>query len=113
MKRYRVKLSSEDPGTVTLVSRRRLQQNGRILLLSDEAHADGVGAVRGGTGAPAVRGRGQKRLEGRGEAHHSAPDAQKNELKPWCIPPQGSAEFVCAMEDVLEVYQRQYSASNR
>ena len=38
---------------------------------------------------------------------------KKNELKPWlkecwCIPPQGSAEFVCAMEDVLEVYQRQY-----
>ena len=26
----------------------------------------------------------------------------------WCIPPQGSAEFVCAMEDVLEVYQRRY-----
>ena len=38
---------------------------------------------------------------------------KKNELKPWlkecwCIPPQGSAEFVCAMEDVLEVYHRQY-----
>ena len=38
---------------------------------------------------------------------------KKNELKPWlkecwCIPPQGSAEFVCAMEDVLEVYQRRY-----
>ena len=37
----------------------------------------------------------------------------KNGLKPWlkecwCIPPQGSAEFVCAMEDVLKVYQRQY-----
>ena len=37
----------------------------------------------------------------------------KNELKPWlkecwCLPPQGSAEFVCAMEDVLEVYHRQY-----
>ena len=26
----------------------------------------------------------------------------------WCIPPNGSAEFVCAMEDVLEVYHRQY-----
>ena len=25
----------------------------------------------------------------------------------WCIPPEGSAEFVCAMEDVLEVYHRQ------
>ena len=46
-------------------------------------------------------------------ARDSAPDAEKNELKPWlkecwCIPPQGSAEFVCAMEDVLEVYHRDY-----
>ena len=36
---------------------------------------------------------------------------KKNELKPWlkecwCIPPEGNASFVCAMEDVLEVYQR-------
>ena len=40
-----------------------------------------------------------------------ADDAQKNELKPWLrqqwvIPPQTDAEFVCAMEDVLEVYTR-------
>src|SRR5262249_4903080 len=39
--------------------------------------------------------------------------AQKNELKPWlkeqwCIPPVASAEFVAAMEDVLEVYHRPY-----
>ena len=26
----------------------------------------------------------------------------------WCIPPDQSADFVCAMEDVLEVYQRPY-----
>jgi len=26
----------------------------------------------------------------------------------WCIPPECSAEFVCAMENVLEVYQRPY-----
>jgi hypothetical protein len=26
----------------------------------------------------------------------------------WCIPPEQSAEFVCAMEGVLEVYQRPY-----
>lgn len=37
---------------------------------------------------------------------------EKNELKPWlvkewCIPKAG-AEFVAAMEDVLEVYQRPY-----
>jgi hypothetical protein len=34
-------------------------------------------------------------------------------LKPWrkamwCIPPEQSAEFVCAMENVLEVYHRPY-----
>jgi transposase len=38
---------------------------------------------------------------------------KKNELKPhlkeqWCIPPEADAEFVCAMEDVLEVYHRPY-----
>ena len=42
-----------------------------------------------------------------------ADDAQTNELKPWwrqqwVIPPQANAEFVCAMEDVLEVYTRPY-----
>ena len=40
-----------------------------------------------------------------------ASSAEKNELKPWqrkewCIPPEANAEFVCAMEDVLEVYHR-------
>lgn len=38
---------------------------------------------------------------------------KKNELKPWlnqrwCIPPKANAEFVCAMEDILEVYHRPY-----
>jgi transposase len=28
--------------------------------------------------------------------------------KYWCIPPKASAEFVAAMEDVLEVYQRPF-----
>jgi hypothetical protein len=42
-------------------------------------------------------------------AHH----AKKNELKPWLrqqwvIPPEANAAFVCAMEDVLEVYARPY-----
>jgi hypothetical protein len=42
-----------------------------------------------------------------------ASDAQKNELQPhlkdyWVIPPECDAEFVCAMEDVLEVYHRDY-----
>ena len=26
----------------------------------------------------------------------------------WCIPPKQSSEFVCAMEDVLDTYQRSY-----
>ena len=26
----------------------------------------------------------------------------------WCIPPEQNAQFVCAMENVLEVYKRQY-----
>ena len=38
---------------------------------------------------------------------------KKNDLKPWLkeqwvIPPEQDAEFVCAMEDVLEVYHRPY-----
>ena len=38
---------------------------------------------------------------------------QKNELKPhlndyWCIPPEEDAEFVAAMEDILDVYQLPY-----
>jgi hypothetical protein len=30
----------------------------------------------------------------------------------WCLPPEQDAEFVCAMEDVLDVYHRPYSASS-
>jgi len=38
---------------------------------------------------------------------------EKSDLKPhlkeqWCIPPEASAGFVAAMEDVLEVYHRPY-----
>jgi DDE superfamily endonuclease len=41
------------------------------------------------------------------------PGAKKNEIKPWlkeqwCIPPEADAEFVCQMEDVLDVYHRPY-----
>src|SRR5512142_569354 len=37
----------------------------------------------------------------------------KNELKPWlkeqwCLPPEANAEFVAAMEDVLDVYHRPF-----
>jgi hypothetical protein len=43
--------------------------------------------------------------------------AKKNDLKPWLrkqwvIPPQANADFVCAMEDVLEVYKRPYDAEH-
>ena len=39
--------------------------------------------------------------------------AKKNELKPWlkkgwCLPAGPSADFVAAMEDVLDVYHRPY-----
>ncbi|MBW1847670.1 MAG: IS630 family transposase, partial [Deltaproteobacteria bacterium] len=42
-----------------------------------------------------------------------SPDFKKNELKPWlknqwCIPPKSNAAFVCAMEDILDVYKRPY-----
>jgi len=43
-------------------------------------------------------------------------NSEKNELRPhlkeqWVIPPKKNAEFVAAMEDVLEVYQRPYNPS--
>ena len=46
-------------------------------------------------------------------AGDGAAGAEKNALKSWlkvcwCIPPQANADFVCAMEDVLEAYQRDY-----
>jgi hypothetical protein len=39
--------------------------------------------------------------------------SEKNEIKPWLreqwgIPPAADAEFVCAMEDVLDVYHRPF-----
>ena len=30
----------------------------------------------------------------------------------WCIPPEQNAEFVCALENVLEVYHRPYDANH-
>src|SRR5207248_2770533 len=63
----------------------------------------------------AVAGRHVDRVGDRGHGVHrdGTADAQKNELKPWlkeqwCIPPRADAEFVAAMEDVLEVYHRPY-----
>ncbi len=39
--------------------------------------------------------------------------SEKNRFKPWlkeswCILPRANAGFVCAMEDVLEVYHRRF-----
>lgn len=41
---------------------------------------------------------------------------KENEIKPWqkkewCIPPEENAEFVCSMENVLEVYKKPYNAA--
>ena len=52
---------------------------------------------------------------GHGFRRDGAASAQKNEIKPWlkeqwCIPPKGDAEFVAAMEDVLEVYHRPFDS---
>ena len=42
-------------------------------------------------------------------AHHPQKNARKPwQQQPWVIPPQANAAFVCAMEDVLEVYTRPY-----
>jgi hypothetical protein len=63
----------------------------------------------------AVVGRWARGAEGGGghRARGGAHDASKNDLKPWLreqwvLPPTADADFVCAMEDVLEVYQRPY-----
>ena len=50
---------------------------------------------------------------GVGRHGDGAPDAKKNRLKPWlkecwCIPPKQDAGYVAAMEDVLDVYQREF-----
>ena len=42
---------------------------------------------------------------------------EKNEIKPWqkkewCIPPEANAEFVCRMEDTLDVYKRPYDPTH-
>ena len=34
------------------------------------------------------------------------------QCKEWCIAPQNHAGFVCAMEDILNVYQLDYSGQN-
>lgn len=33
-------------------------------------------------------------------------------MEQWCIPPKANAEFVCQMEDVLDVYKRPYDSNH-
>ncbi len=40
------------------------------------------------------------------QMHCSSFDLKPWQVEQWCLPPQGSAAFVCAMEDVLKVYSR-------
>src|SRR5215218_8133877 len=81
------------------------------------AHRPGVLVAPGRPQAVdhATAGRPAGRVGGRGRRlrRDGPPDAPKNEIKPWlreqwCIPPEADAEFVCAMEDVLDVYHRPY-----
>ncbi len=80
---------------------------------------DRLGLLRSASGPPAMYatafGRPVGRVGGGGRRlrRDGAARPQKNEIKPWlkeqwCIPPEADAEFVCAMEDVLEVYHRPY-----
>ncbi len=51
---------------------------------------------------------------GRGRVRRDGPpNAPRNEIRPWlrerwCVPPKASAEFVRAVEDVLDVHHRPY-----
>ncbi len=82
---------------VSLSTVHRLQPSSRGTLSLDTAFAGRqTGGVAGG-----------RKHQPRVRASH----AEKNELQPhrkeqWVIPPEQNAEFVAAMEDVLEVYQR-------
>ena len=80
----------------------------------------GVQCPARGSGAldAAAPGRPARRLGGRrhDQRRDRAPDTEKNALKPWrerqwVIPPAQNAAFVCAMEDVLDVYQQPYDAT--
>src|SRR5512135_872812 len=106
--------------------RRRLgPQAARASGPGGEARRSGRGAVDrpgllGAAGGPggvdhAVAGRQTRRVGGRRlDLRRDGPTgSEKNEIKPWlreqwCIPPEADAEFVCAMEDVLEVNHRPY-----
>lgn len=65
--------------------------------------------------ALAGRSGGGARVCGRHFPRDGQARAKKNEIKPWrkvgwVIPPEANAEFVAAMERVLDVYRRPYNA---
>jgi hypothetical protein len=59
---------------------------------------------------------GRKRRGGFDFARIGASDTQKNEIKPWQVKewiiPSADADYVCAMEAVLDVYERPYNEDN-
>jgi len=72
--------------------------------------AGGAGAVDDVAFGGQVGGVKGRRCDRRGDG---ADDAEKNAIKPWLreqwvLPPEQDADFVCAMEDVLDVYHRPY-----
>ena len=129
MKRYRVKLSTEERQELkALVSRGRAaaykQTHGRILLLSDEAHADGamkdediarvlqighatVERVRRrcveeglerALGRKEQLNRRQKRLDGQGEAHPVSSTGQALIALTCSQPPEGRASWTLQLQ---------------
>ena len=115
----RVRRRCVEEGLEPALNRRR-QLNWRPRVLDGEAEARLLAIACGAPGgadevdaAPAGRSAGGVRDRGRHQPRDGSRDAKKNDLKPWlkecwCIPPKENAEFVCAMEDVLDVYHRDY-----
>ena len=124
MQRYRVKLSAEERQELkTLVSRGRAaayqQTHGRVLLLSDEAHADGamkdeaiarvlqIGratvervrrrcveeGIEAALGRKEQLNRRPKRLDGQGEAHPVSSTGQALIALACAEPPEGRASW--------------------
>jgi hypothetical protein len=96
-----------DEPTIPQAGRREGSQTGRLGLFGP---AGGTRVLDDAVAGRQTGGVGSRRHDRpRGRAH----DAEKNAIQPWrkeqwVLPPEQNAEFVCAMEDVLEVYQRPY-----
>src|SRR5262249_56058702 len=107
------------PGAARAAEARRLAPGDAQVRGRKPGPVEGVGLLEG-TRRPrplviATPGRTTGRVGGRRVdlLRDRAPRHEKNVLKPWlksmwCIPPGQDAAFVCAMEQVLEVYRRPY-----